>query len=54
MIYEIDGSQFSNLEEFWSEAEKAFSDFISEVGAFGRTTMLLQTLIKEKQFSTIW
>lgn len=35
MYYEIDGSNFSNLEEFWEEAENVFADFITEVGAFG-------------------
>lgn len=56
MIYEIEGNNFSTLEEFWQEVEKVFADFIDEVGAFGKNFAAFRDIlcIAPKETVVIW
>lgn len=44
MIYIIDGSNFSNLEEFWKEIERIFSFTVSNIDGFKRSFSSLRDL----------
>lgn len=44
MIYIIDGSNFSNLEEFWKEIERIFSFTVSNIDGFKRNFSSLRDL----------
>ena len=56
MIYVIDGSDFSNLEEFWQEIERVFTYFISNVGNFRRNFSGLRDVlaILPKDTIVVW
>lgn len=45
MIYIIDGSNFSNLEEFWKEIERIFSFTVSNIDGFKRNFSSLRDLL---------
>ncbi len=56
MIYVIDDSNFSSLEEFWNEVEIVFANFISEVGAFGKNFSAFRDIlcVAPKETIVIW
>lgn len=56
MIYVIDGSRFSNLDEFWQEIERVFADIISSLGEFGRSFSALREILSvaPKDTVVIW
>jgi hypothetical protein len=53
MIYVIDGSNFSNLEEFWQEIEKVFVYSIAKRGTFGRNFSAFRELLKTMPKDTV-
>lgn len=53
MIYVIDGSNFSNLEEFWQEVEKVFTGFVINIGAFGKNFSALRDILSVAPKDTI-
>ena len=56
MIYVIDGSNFSNLEEFWQEIERVFDYLISNMEGFERHFSSLRELLSmlPKDTIVIW
>jgi RNAse (barnase) inhibitor barstar len=45
MIYIIDGSNFSSVEEFWQEIETVFARAVSDIGAFGKNFSALRDVL---------
>jgi RNAse (barnase) inhibitor barstar len=45
MIYIIDGSNFSTLEEFWQEIETVFARSVSDIGTFGKNFSALRDVL---------